>query len=701
LHWQEAVPPADTTQVCTPAVLLPPGGCGIPRVVNCPTDYGAGSTCSTSGGTAHCTCPAPSGTTLTVDAVAGDDQNGTGAAAPPACAFQSISHAMDSVGNGFTKIVARPGTYSDTTTGEVFPIELKNGITLTTDGPPGPNAVYLISGAGQTPINTQGQLSAALYSVSATGSLENFTLQANAGADGFACGGSAGNLLITGVTVSGSYHGFGVYGSCGPTLANTVSIKNSSAGVELASSGTTTVGNHLSDSDGDGIHSHAGTATVNIAELKNATGANGNSGAGLRVIPQNFGSTAPINFAATGIDAHDNLGSGVLADGGNQTAMTAFSVSGSTFRNNGVAGLRLRWGSFTFASIKVLENQSAGVIVDVNSVQGGHTVAIDGASVTQNCKGGTCQGVLLSSGALTLGGSPTATASVSSNDGNGIEMRGGSFNGTDVVVASNTGEGVHVDAGDGSGFYCTACTVALNGSHGYNVRRSPATGGAPTFALTPAAGQKNGGTVTGNGTGNGGGYGILLDPSGGNVSAAIRGVTIGSHKNGPGLVLIGRGTTATGGLNAAVTESEITGNGGPFTRLGAPNPLPAGGVVMVAGWIGMAFAGNLVHDNLGTGVAILPAFGTVATIDLSAASCAGTAGHAPNQIYCYGADASGQSNVGVVAYDGAAVIFDYQLWNQATPASGVDFAGATWQTSNPGAVTVDPAKACGKAGTCP
>lgn len=696
-----ATPPSCTGNDLSTCKLDAVGGCGVAKTVNCPTDYGAGSTCSNSGGTAHCTCPAPSGTTLTVDAVAGDDQNGTGAAAPPACAFQSITHAMDSVGNSFTKIVARPGTYSDATTGEVFPIELKNGITLTTDGPPGPNAVYLISGAGQTPINTQGQLSAAVYSISATGSLENFTLQANPGADGFACGDSAGNLLLTGVTVTGSYHGFGIYGSCGPTLANTVSTKNSSAGVELASGGTTTVGNHLSDGDGDGIHSHAGAATVNIAELKNATGANGSSGAGLRVNPQNFGSTAPINFAATGLSVHDNLGSGLLADSGNQTAMAAFSVSGSSFQNNGVAGLRLRWGSFTFSGIKVLENQQAGVVVDVNSQQGGHTVAIDGASITQNCKGGACQGVLLSSGALTLAGSPTASANVSSNDGVGIQMNGGSFNGTNVVVASNTGEGVHVDAGDGAGFTCAGCTVALNGSHGYHVLRSPATGGGPTFILAPAAGQTNGGTVTGNGTGNSGGAGLFLEPQTGNVAALVHGLTIGSHKNGAGVILVGRSPGGAGQLNASVYENEITGNGGPFTRLGAPNPLAVGGVVLVPGWMGLGFGGNLIHDNLGTGVAIVPGMGMTTTLDLSTTACANTASHAPNSIYCYGTDASGKSNVGVVAYDGALVVWNHQYWNSATPASGTDYAGGTWQTSTSGTVTVDPALVCGKAGSCP
>lgn len=65
--------------------------------------------------------------TLYVNSKTGNDSTGTGASKKP---FKTITHAMDIARDGTTVIVEGANTY-DTANGEVFPIRMKSGVTLT------------------------------------------------------------------------------------------------------------------------------------------------------------------------------------------------------------------------------------------------------------------------------------------------------------------------------------------------------------------------------------------------------------------------------------------------------------------------------------------------------------------------------------------------------------------------------------------
>lgn len=69
---------------------------------------------------------APALTTLYVNSRSGDDRSGTGAEILP---FKTLTHALNVARSG-TTIIAEPGTEYTAETGEVFPIQMKSGVTL-------------------------------------------------------------------------------------------------------------------------------------------------------------------------------------------------------------------------------------------------------------------------------------------------------------------------------------------------------------------------------------------------------------------------------------------------------------------------------------------------------------------------------------------------------------------------------------------
>jgi hypothetical protein len=649
--------------------------------VDCPTTYGAGSTCQMTP-SPHCTCPAPTGSTLYVDAASGSDATGTGAAAPPDCALRSISKAMSQTGVGttFTVIKARTGTYSAAATQETFPIQLRSGVTLTTDGTPSPGTPFSIEGTGAFALAPVGGVSSTIvYAGDGTARLENFTVRGERGSttDVFAC--AAGAPMLKSVVLRRGQRGAGIYGGCAATLAAVTTTENTHAGLEIASSGAVQVSSGVSDQDDDGVHHHAGSLTITTMEVKGATGANGN-GDGVRIVPGIRGSvTTTLTFSATGLSVHDGQGDGLVIDAGAGLTLSGITVSGSSFFKNAAAGLRLRRGSPTFSNIQVYDNGEEGIVSEPGD---GRTVTFTQASVTGNCRRERCSGILVNSGSFTLQGTTGAPTIVNDNDGVGVQIRGAAvFAGSGVTVAGNRSIGVLADLRDGGGFACTGCTVAANEGHGYRVASAPAMNGTPGFRLC-------GGAVTNNGLAGvegSGRHGILIDALAGRVDAEISGVSVGAHTRGAGLLVF------DSGRNNAVTVagSDFTGNGATVTLF--DRSVDVGGVGIV-GAVSLSFSGNRVHSNLKHGVSVFGLPGT--HIRLGPAECNLTA-TPPNELFCYG-----QSNVGVAAYGGVEVDATNNKWSAAPPQADQDFLEASLFPGGAAGNVVVGAD-CGAIATCP
>ena len=653
-----------------------PLGCGVVTNTDCPTNFGSGSICT--GAPAHCTCPAPTGSTLVVDATSGDDVSGTGASSPPQCAFRSITKAMAQTGVGttFTQISARTGTYSAATTGETFPINLKAGVTLTTATVPAAGTPYQISGSGPVNLAPRGAINATIvFTAATTATLSNFTVSAaGAASDVFAC--NAGRPVLSGATFTQGQRGIGIYGSCAPMLTNTTTSQNSQVGIVSASSAPTSapvnIGNHISDRDDDGVYVRSGSVVVNMLEVRAAQGNRLGGGDGVLVVPANLGVTTPVSFVATGLNIHDGAGDGLRVDRGAGFGLTTVSVASSAIaRQNGV-GILLLDGSPTFTGTSSADNGNEGIDSDVDANSPGHTVTFNGGSVTGNCTAGACRGIVSRSGTFLLSGANGAPATVSSNRGVGLEHIGGNFTGSFVTFASNTNDGALIDLNNGETFRCSDCNSALNSNHGFEVRAAPAVAG---FSLARGGVLSNGQA----GAGGGGRHGIFIRANNGPVNAVIDSVQIGSNMAGAGVFVAG------GNANVAMTNNDITGNGGLATLGGLSVPL--GGVALQPGGA-FTFTGNKVHGNLHHGFSVLGRGG--ATVSLSSGSCTNA-----NQFYCYGA-----GNVGLMAYDGVAVDARNSQWNQ-TPPTTVDATGGTLAGGAiPGTVNLNPD--CGRAASfCP
>lgn len=695
---------ACTNQICDPGTFVPScsgsntllscrpdtGGCGDASSTNCDPGVGAGSTCVPAGATpAHCSCPAPSGNTLVVDAVGGDNANGTGSSAL-GCAYKSITRALakPGVGTTFTVIQARRGTYSTATTTEAFPIRLPARVTLTTSG----TGAFVIRGGGAITLTPGpgGITSAVVATDAGTATLENFTVDGTVGAvvasDAFAC--NAGAVLLSGVVLTGAERGAGLYGNCAATLSGTTSTLNRRVGIRAASSRPVAIGNHTSVLDDDGLEHNSGVLTVNILEVDRAQGAFNGGGDGITIVPANRGATTPPDFAGVDLGVHDGQGEGFRVRSG-AFAIGGVAVSGSSFQGNQGMGVRLQHGPslpglITFHGVEVSGNASEGVECDVNRVSGGHAARFTDTRVLGNCAGGGCPGFLVSSGRCELGGDGS-TVTVEGNDGDGIEVAGGGptvFEGTDVVVAGNTQNGVLVDVAGGDSFTCAGCRVAGNAEHGYLVSGAPSVGG---FVL-------RGGRVSANGAPGGVWHGIYLEGSNDNVIAGISGLEVDGNSQGAGLFFSADVSNAT----AVVSGCDIHGNGAVVSPGGGlPANLRFGGLV-TDGRVNLTFVNNRVHANRQDGIAAFDFSGVGGVnVGLGAVSCATPAPARPNEFYCYGA-----GNVGVAAYDGAVASAVQDRWSQATPAAGVDYrVGAV---SGGGNGTVNTAGACNAVATaCP
>jgi hypothetical protein len=148
--------------------------------------------------------------------------------------------------------------------------------------------------------------------------------------------------------------------------------------------------------------------------------------------------------------------------------------------------------------------------------------------------------------------------------------------------------------------------------------------------------------------GNTGACEILFE---GPANLTLLGTTVQNDPAGDGGGRLGScGVALQGGGQYAMSNCDITGNGGPGLRLGG-----VGGSMH-------PFNGNRIHSNGGD--QIVAQNGT--TWDLDSFTCDG----GQNQVYCYAA-----GHVGVVADGGGLVAAGYWSWENASPTLGTDYYG--------------------------
>jgi len=597
-------------------------GCAVPRVVHCPTVYGAGSTCVASPGQAHCLCPPSSASTVYVDGLHGDDQLGSGAGAPVECAFKTIAHGMAVASSGET-VAVRPGTYS-AAQGELFPIQLKGGVTLTTDVTPVDTTSYVIEGTGSVALGA----TPAFATVAALGVgvgapvLRNFTLRAvqpvvpGTGAYAFGCSGGA--PVLDHVVIDGADRGVAVLEGCAPTLTGLVARNVVSVGLRVqTTAGTTTVTAGTLAGAEVGLSLASGVISIDGLDISGA------ATVGVECRP----SGGVLALAATGLRVHDGTGDGVtlrpLGGGGAYGAIDLVNAEVSFVQG---VGITVQAGAPTLSGLAAHDNGNEGLFVDAP----GGTVSLVAAVISANGLGNGSPGVTLVDGTL----SATGASVVDANGDAGFVAVGGTLSIDGASIDRNRLDGVSHYGGA-----TTLVSSTLSANLGAGVTLF---GG--TLGLTSC-------TVESNLMGG-------IDAEGGSLALAAS--LVRNNTGGPGLALVGD-------VTAVVTGSSVSGNGGAYGTYGN-----SGGILLALndGATLSIFKRNLVFGNLYNGVDVYVAGVTLG--DGAAGTCMNK-----NSFYCYGA-----GNVGVAAHS-VTVDATHADWANAAPASTIDWIGPTVDAASP------------------
>jgi hypothetical protein len=615
-------PTSGNIDICTKV-----GACDIWQSGSSGNCVASGLVCNTQGNNgAACQCPAlpANATAVYVDSKDGSDRAAgafpTGIQSPAQCRFGTITFALTKAPAGGSVIATGPTPMTFTqqpvgTTGnsETFPIDIPNGITLTTsDATPTP-ANYLISFNSGTAANA--------VTLGTGSTIQGFSIEnagGNAAAPALLC--TAGAATINGVDLlaaaaTGSTttlaEGLAVTGTCAVSATNLSTNGFSGAGIGLISTGvssftggTVTATSTAGSANTLGVGMTAGTVTFNGSTVTASTGSgiaivNGTltgtnltvsdcTDVGIGIVPVD-GGTPSVTLTDGTVSANGQGGtgnSGIAMAGGNLT------VNGTAVTLNGQNGFSMVGGTATLGQ----DSQGTGASFDGNG-------AISGGGV----------GIGIEAGAVAATG-----IDISGNAGDGLAVIGGTTitvtggtignNAAGAKYGGNKADGVLVVAGATTTVTLHGVSIAANGARGVELATTPGgTGNAATVNID-GTGNANGSLITGNGTttndanirastgtlvvcGTGQAAGLVGCITGCCASSGAANTSITGAVNGYGLNLGGGAAGATTVLNSV----SITGNAlsGINVHETASNPITV--------------TGGAISNNKQDGVTVLEA----------------------------------------------------------------------------------------------
>jgi parallel beta-helix repeat protein len=197
-----------------------------------------------------------SGTVLYVDPVKGAD-SATGSAQAP---YKTISSALNQAQSG-TVVQLAPGTYSSTT-GEVFPLTVKSGVTLLGDeSTKGQTRVIIGSGNYVSPTFARQNVTVRAES---GGTVSGVTI-ANPSSRGTGLWIESANPIVKNNTFTiNNRDGIFLTGNANPTIENNVFTQNSGNGISVAKTASGQIRNNLFLDTGFGL-AIGGTSTPEVA----------------------------------------------------------------------------------------------------------------------------------------------------------------------------------------------------------------------------------------------------------------------------------------------------------------------------------------------------------------------------------------------------------------------------------------------------
>ncbi len=460
---------------------------------NASTSSGSTGTGSTNGN-----CPANSGGTVYVDALAGSDDVGTGVSTPPSCAYQTLTHALRQAANaGASTVEAVGGTASlpaifSSSKGEVLPIQIPDGIALTTDlevaGKGGsapaytiksddPNAtsaaVLLLTGASIAGFTVQSAAAGSLNadgidcSAGAATVVDSVLLgPADAGGTGSGCNATDScNLMLSNVSIEG-------YGGPGVSIAGTASAaidggtlsangwgstNCSGDGVFMSSTGTLSINNvTLAGNQSHGLQAVSGTVTASALTIQGTPMSGSNLGTqafglglGTNAItggPAGCSTAIPSTATATltGLSVSHVSAQGVDVNGGQLSLLGAVALT-----NNGGHGLDVSSGTVYVEDPTVINNGNSGLR---NDTAGTGSLTVDGGEIGPD--GLAWTEVSFSAGAdltlihTTVQVLPNLSGVITTAVPSGVDLTGtGTYSLTGCNIFGAIGAGLHLAGG--------------------------------------------------------------------------------------------------------------------------------------------------------------------------------------------------------------------------------------------------------------
>jgi filamentous hemagglutinin family protein len=518
-----------------------------------------------------------------------------------------------------------------------------NGVNVTDSG------TITVSGGSAAGTNQTGG-AAGTVSITAASALNAAAVTVSTGAaTGTGTGDAAGTLTLQGTSVSaGALTTTGGANGAGGAISATATGGALNLTAALVASGGAANASSPGSKAGNVTLSGTGVTTLGLTANGSAGATAGSSQPGGAGGAIQVNSTGGINVstvgasggAATSTDAAGGSGGSITlanSSAGNVVTTTLTSASGSA-TGTGAAG-------------------SAGGVSVTNTAGGIQTTTISTAGGTKGNGGNV---LLNASGALSLGGTITASGGAAAGSMQGADAGSVTLRGTSVTatvappgnfIAASGGNAVtlaNARGGNAGAISVTATAGAINlGSTnpivaiGGNAVAGVGAGGAGAALTFNATGDVTAGAITahnGNafGTGGAGGSAATVGVSGANVSLGAITTTGGSDGNASTLNVSASGTITTGAITAsggAGTAATAGGNAGAISLVSSGAGVTTGAII-ASGGTGGAGTGS-AGGNAST--VTVSGFGTIAASTITANG--GAAG---------GTTASG-GNAGVVA----------------------------------------------------
>ncbi len=460
-------------------------------------------------------------------------------------------------------------------------------------------------------------------------------------------GGSAntigGALGSTGDTITGNADGVLVGSAMNLIVGNTIRL-NTASGVHVTAAGVTVGGttssaaNQIGSNSVDGVRIDAATGAVVVGNFlgvkSDGTTADGNTGAGISVV--SGGSNNFVGGAATGsgnIIAH-NGGPGVSLGGGLNL------VAGNSITANATGGVLVAagtgntiGGTVATASNLISGNTGVGVEVDAaGTLVIGDLVgtSLDGKTAFPN----TGDGVKITAGSATIGGTSGAGDTISGNSGAGVHVVGtsGALIAGNLIGVSGSGNAALGNALGG---------VIVDGSTGVTIGVGNVIAGNAVVGVA-FLNSANNGLVTGNTIGLGSDGSTLLGQPIGVRLDASSGVSVGGltaltrnliSGNATGVSVSGTtvndlvfgnylGTNSTGLAGKANTTADLAiASGSSGTTVGGT--AAGSGNLVDSSAVGLSIAGSsnvAIGNSIGLGADGSTALGNSQGIVISGAS---------------------------------------------------------------------------------